>query len=136
LPAAIPGRFAYWQKEVLKLPTAHAMVHSKVVVIDPYGTNPVVMRGRTTWDRRRAGVNDENLVIITGNPDLASQYAGKITEIYAQYRWRQSVQKQDGKPTWTGLADNAVWQIKSPAQPYDKRRLRELDFWFGSDAEE
>ena len=131
LPAAIPGRFAYWQKEVLKLPTAHAMVHSKVVIVDPYGPNPVVMTGSHNMGPKASGVNDENLVIITGNGDLASQYAGKIMEIYAQYRWRQSVQKQGGAPKWTGLANDDSWQIKSPEQPYDKRRIRELDFWFG-----
>ncbi len=131
LPAAIPGRFAYWQKEVLKLPTAHAMVHSKVVIVDPYGPNPVVMTGSHNMGPKASGVNDENLVIITGNGDLASQYAGKIMEIYAQYRWRQSVQKQGGAPKWTGLADDDNWQIKSPDQPFDKRRIRELDFWFG-----
>ena len=131
LPAAIPGRFAYWQKEVLKLPTAHAMVHSKVVIVDPYGPNPVVMTGSHNMGPKASGVNDENLVIITGNGDLASQYAGKIMEIYAQYRWRQSVQKQGGAPKWTGLANDDSWQIKSPDQPYDKRRIRELDFWFG-----
>lgn len=133
LPAAIPGRFAYWQKEVLKLPTAHAMVHSKVVIVDPYGPNPVVMTGSHNMGPKASGVNDENLVIITGNGDLASQYAGKIMEIYAQYRWRQSVQKQGGAPKWTGLANDDSWQIKSPDQPYDKRRIRELDFWFGKD---
>jgi phosphatidylserine/phosphatidylglycerophosphate/cardiolipin synthase-like enzyme len=131
LPAAIPGRFAYWAKEVLKLPTAHAMVHSKVVVIDPYGDDPVVMTGSHNMGPKASGVNDENLVIITGNRDLASQYAGKIMEIYAQYRWRQSVQAQDGHPKWAGLADDDAWQIKDPSQPYDKRRLRELAFWFG-----
>ncbi|GAC1044747.1 phospholipase D-like domain-containing protein [Rhizobium sp. No.120] len=131
LPAAIPGRFSYWQKEVLKLPTAHAMVHSKVVIVDPYGPNPVVMTGSHNMGPKASGVNDENLVIITGNGDLASQYAGKIMEIYAQYRWRQSVQRQGGAPKWTGLADDDSWQIKSPDQPYDKRRIRELDFWFG-----
>ncbi|GAA4771973.1 phospholipase D-like domain-containing protein [Stakelama sediminis] len=134
LPAAIPGKFAYWQKEVLKLPTAHAMVHDKIVIVDPYGANPVVMTGSHNMGPKASGVNDENLVIIAGNRDLASQYAGKIMEIYAQYRWRESVQKQGGKPKWAGLADDDGWQIKAPGNAYDKRRLRELDFWFGSNA--
>ena len=30
------------------------------------------------------------------------------------------------------LADDDEWQIKDPSQAYDKRRLRELDFWFGA----
>ena len=64
------------------------MVHSKVVVIDPYGRNPVVMTGSHNMGPKASGVNDENLILIQGNRDLASQYAGKIMEIYSQYRWR------------------------------------------------
>ena len=132
LPAAIPGRLKFWEPELLKLPRTHAMVHSKVIVIDPYGTNPVVMTGSHNMGPRASGVNDENLILIQGNRDLASQYAGKIMEIYSQYRWRASVQADQGKPRWQGLADDDEWQIKDPSQAYDKRRLRELDFWFGA----
>jgi phosphatidylserine/phosphatidylglycerophosphate/cardiolipin synthase-like enzyme len=132
LPAAMPALGKYWQKELLKLPTAHAMVHSKVVVIDPFGTTPIVMTGSHNMGPRASSVNDENFLIIEGNADLACQYAGKIMEIYNQYRWRQSMQQQRGKPAWTGLQDNDSWQIKDPSQGYDKRRIRELDFWFGT----
>jgi phosphatidylserine/phosphatidylglycerophosphate/cardiolipin synthase-like enzyme len=132
LPAAIPGRLKFWEPELLKLPRTHAMVHSKVVVIDPYGANPVVMTGSHNMGPKASGVNDENLIVIQGNRDLASQYAGKIMEIYSQYRWRASVQSDQGKPKWEGLADDDKWQIEDPSQPYDKRRLRELDFWFGA----
>lgn len=132
LPAAIPGILKYWQPELLKLPTAHAMVHSKVIVMDPYGARPVVMTGSHNMGPKASGVNDENFILIENNRDLASQYAGKIMEIYSQYRWRSSVQADHGKPKWQGLADDADWQIKDPSQPYDKRRLRELDFWFGT----
>ena len=132
LPAAIPGPLKYWKKELLKLPRTHAMVHSKVVVIDPYGTKPVVMTGSHNMGPKASGVNDENLLIIEGNGALASQYAGKIMEIYAQYRWRQSVQESEGKPRWAGLADDDTWQIADPRAPGDKRRIRELDFWFGA----
>jgi phosphatidylserine/phosphatidylglycerophosphate/cardiolipin synthase-like enzyme len=134
LPAAISGPLKFWRRELLKLPRAHAMVHSKVVVIDPYGGNPVVMTGSHNMGPRASGVNDENFILIQGNRDLASQYAGNIMEIYSQYRWRASVQADHGKPEWQGLADDDKWQIKDPSQPYDKRRLRELDFWFGETA--
>jgi phosphatidylserine/phosphatidylglycerophosphate/cardiolipin synthase-like enzyme len=134
LPAAIPGILKFWQPELLKLPRTHAMVHSKVVVIDPYGAKPVVMTGSHNMGPKASGVNDENLILIEGNRDLASQYAGKIMEIYSQYRWRASVQADQGKPKWQGLADDDNWQIKDPSQLNDKRRLRELDFWFGATA--
>ncbi|MBS7538435.1 MULTISPECIES: phospholipase D-like domain-containing protein [Xanthobacteraceae] len=133
LPAAIPGPLKYWKKEMVRLPQTFAMVHSKVIVIDPYGDKPVVMTGSHNMGPKASGVNDENLLVIEGNGGLASQYAGKIMEIHAQYRWRQSVQKEDGKPRWTGLADDDKWQIVDATKSYDKRRLRELDFWFGAD---
>ncbi|WP_342641619.1 phospholipase D-like domain-containing protein [Rhodoligotrophos ferricapiens] len=131
LPAEIPGPLKYWKQELLKLPRAHAMVHSKIVVIDPYGDKPVVMTGSHNLGPKASSVNDENLLIIEGNGALASQYASNVMEIYAQYRWRQSVQKQGGKPRWAGLIDSDEWQISDPSKPYDKRRIRELDFWFG-----
>src|SRR5262249_18445656 len=112
LPAAISERLKFWVKELLKAPRAHAMVHSKVVVIDPYGENPVVMTGSHNMGPKASTVNDENLLVIQGNGALASQYAGNIMEIYAQYRWRASVQAQHGAPKWQGLADNDQWQIK------------------------
>jgi hypothetical protein len=136
LPAAIPGPLTFWRKELLKLPGSFAMVHSKVVVVDPYGDHPVVMTGSHNMGPKASGVNDENLLIIEGDGDLASQYAGNIMQIYSQYRWRQSVQAQHGKPTWEGLADDDKWQIAAPGSDAgdDKRRLRELDFWFGTPA--
>jgi hypothetical protein len=83
---------------------------------------------------KASGVNDENLLLIEGDGDLASQYAGHIMQVYSQYRWRQSVQEQQGKPSWEGLADNDNWQIDAPGSDAadDKRRNRELDFWFGT----
>ena len=61
---------------------------------------------------KASGVNDENHLLIQGNAALASQYAGNTMQIYSQYRWRKSVQEQDGQPKWRGLAD---WCSIEPA---------------------
>ena len=112
------------------------MVHSKIVVIDPFGSHPVVMTGSHNMGPKASGVNDENLLIIEGDSALASQYASKIMEIYNQYRWRASQQQSSEGPRWQGLADDDKWQIGTPGvdartQAYDKRRVHELNFWFG-----
>jgi phosphatidylserine/phosphatidylglycerophosphate/cardiolipin synthase-like enzyme len=137
LPAAINEQSTYWVKELLKMPRAHAMVHSKVVIVDPYGAHPVVMTGSHNMGPRASGVNDENFVIIENNAALASDYATKIMEIYNQYRWRASQQDTKQESKWAGLADDDRWQIDAPGadpktQAYDARRTRELDFWFGN----
>jgi phosphatidylserine/phosphatidylglycerophosphate/cardiolipin synthase-like enzyme len=137
LPAAINEKFKFWVKELLKMPRAHAMVHSKVVIVDPYGTHPVVMTGSHNMGPKASGVNDENFLIIEKNSALASDYATKIMEIYNQYRWRASQQNTKQEDKWAGLADDDRWQIDAPGadaktQEYDRRRKRELDFWFGN----
>ena len=74
----------FWQPELLKLPRADAMVHSNVVVIDTFGTKPVIMTGSDNMGPKASGVYDDNLILIEGNRDLASQYAGDITDIHNQ----------------------------------------------------
>src|SRR5262249_3708216 len=73
LPAAIDDRLKFWVKELLKLPRAHAMVHSKIVVIDPFGRRPAVMTGSHNMGPKASTVNDENLLRIEGNSALASR---------------------------------------------------------------
>ena len=102
LPAAIPGPLEYWRKELLKLPRTFAMVHSKVIVVDPYGDNPVVMTGSHNMGPKASGVNDENLLIIEGDSELASQYAGNIMQIYSQYRWRHRCGRSMASPPGRG----------------------------------
>ena len=97
------------------------------------------MTGSHNMGPKASGTNDENFLIIEGNGPLASQYASKIMEIYNQYRWRASQQNTPQEKKWEGLADDDKWQIGVPAadaktQAYDKRRRRELAFWFGQPA--
>ena len=41
---SINDQFAFWQKELLKSsPGAHAIIHDKVVVVDPFSSNCVVI---------------------------------------------------------------------------------------------
>ena len=42
------------------------MVHSKVVLIDPFGNHPVLMTGSHNLGPKASGTNDENLLIIRG----------------------------------------------------------------------
>lgn len=104
-----------------------------VIVVDPYGEKPVAMTGSHNMKPKARGLNDENLLLIADDGDLARESAGHITQIGGQYRWRQSVQADRGKPAWEGLADDDIWPIGAPGSDAadDRRRRRELDFWFG-----
>jgi len=63
-----------------------AMVHSKVVLVDPLSANPVLLTGSHNLGPKASGTNDENLLIIRDAPALAAAYASNIMAIYNQYR--------------------------------------------------
>ena len=129
LPAAIDEATKFFVREMKKLPGTFAMVHSKVVLVDPFG-DPVLLTGSHNLGPKASGKNDENLLIIRGAPHLAGAYATNIMAIYNQYRWRFRRQTQPKSKQWKGLHDNDTWQkgYLKPGSP----ALREIDFWVGA----
>ena len=130
LPAPIDETTAFWNKELKQLPGTFAMVHSKVVLVDPFSAHPVLMTGSHNLGPKASGTNDENLLIIRDAPGLAAAYASNIMAIYNQYRWRFRRQTQAADKRWKGLKDNDQWQ-KGYLKP-GSTGLREIDFWTGS----
>ena len=116
--SALDDQFASWQKELLKSsPTAHAIIHDKIVVIDPLSPDCVVVTGSHNLGYRASYNNDENLLIIKRHQRLAEAYAVHVMDVYDHYRWRWLLQEQ-GNHAFTGLKRTAdEWQGKSlPAQ--------------------
>jgi PLD-like domain len=81
LPAAIDDVTTFWVKELRKLPKAFAMVHSKVVLIDPFSDHPVLLTGSHNLGPKASGTNDENLLIIRDAPGLSAAYATNIMSV-------------------------------------------------------
>lgn len=129
LPAAIDTATRFFAREMRKLPKAHAMVHSKIVVIDPFGANPAVLTGSHNLGPKASGTNDENLLIIRNAPGVAAAYAANIMAVYNQYRWRFRRQTQPKSRQWKGLKDTDTWQT-GYLKP-GSVSLREIDFWVG-----
>jgi phosphatidylserine/phosphatidylglycerophosphate/cardiolipin synthase-like enzyme len=129
LPAAIDEATKFFRRELKKLPGTFAMVHSKVVLIDPFGNHPTLLTGSHNLGPKASGVNDENLLIIRDAPGLAAAYASNIMAIYNQYRWRFRRQTQPENKRWKGLHDNDTWQ-KGYLKP-GSAALREIKFWVG-----
>ncbi len=128
VPKNIKVAFHEWDAEMLG---AGVHIHSKVIVLDPFGKNPVVMTGSHNLGYKASSKNDDNLMIIEGNAPLAAAYAANIIAIYQAYRWNAYVEahRQDPK-VWHGLVDNDAWQ-----QGYLKGDdLAELEFWMGEPA--
>lgn len=129
LPAAIDETTKFFRRELKKLPKSFAMVHSKVVLVDPFGEHPVVLTGSHNLGPKASGTNDENLLIIRDAPGVAAAYAANIMAVYNQYRWRFRVQTQPPNKRWKGLKDTDAWQ-RGYLKP-GSVALREIRFWVG-----
>jgi phosphatidylserine/phosphatidylglycerophosphate/cardiolipin synthase-like enzyme len=125
--AALKDQIGSWEQELLKSsPSAHAIIHDKIVVIDPFSPECTVITGSHNLGYRASYNNDENLLIIRGNRALAEAYATHVMDVYDHYRWRYLLQ-QHGSKAWMGLAPSDDWQDKYFQA--DGAAARELAFW-------
>jgi len=126
MPKSVNEEFAYWKDEIKpKMVT----IHSKVVVIDPFGENPIVMTGSHNDGDKASQCNDDNLNFIVGNPALAQQYAVNILSVYDHYHWRYALaQNNAGSKGYQGLSNDPNW-MKSYLTG---NNLDELNFMLGT----
>lgn len=119
----IPAPFAYWNKEIYK--AGHAVIHDKIVVIDPLDPDGcAVVTGSHNLGFRASYMNDENLLVMRGNRSVAESYATHVMDVYDHFRWRWYLTRKraaarpdpQGARTWTpprwqGLFDgDDSWQ--------------------------
>jgi phosphatidylserine/phosphatidylglycerophosphate/cardiolipin synthase-like enzyme len=86
LDATIPDG---WQKELLK--AGFAITHDKIVVIDPFADDCVVVTGSHNLGYQASYNNDENLLMIKGNKKLAMAYATHVLDVYDHFSWRWTI---------------------------------------------
>lgn len=126
VPRTIKDQFHNWEQELLGASMVN--IHSKVIVIDPFGANPVVMTGSHNLGFKASSANDDNLVVIQGNAPLAAAYAINIIAIYQTYRWNGFVEAhRDDPAVWHGPVADDGWQ----ASYLKGSQLAEIKFWLG-----
>jgi phosphatidylserine/phosphatidylglycerophosphate/cardiolipin synthase-like enzyme len=119
--------FGLFEEEIYK--AGFAIIHNKIVVIDPFSDDCVVITGSHNLGYRASSNNDENMMVIRGHRGLAEAYACHVLDIYDHYAWRYWLSKDPntfGRP----LEEDANWQkryidgaeAKSP----------ELRFWLNA----
>lgn len=104
----------------------HAIVHSKVLVIDALSSHPVVVTGSHNFSTPASKSNDENLVIVRGHKKLAIAYATYVMSVYQHYRYRSYIREMQakGRKPWSYLDDNADW-LKTEL----KTKAAEIEYW-------
>lgn len=131
----IPARgvndaFGIWEKELNN--AGHAVIHDKIVVIDPFDPEHcTLIVGSHNMGNKASFTNDENFVIIEGNLSLTCAYAVHALDVYDHYRWRYLLDEHGTKDSWQGLHEDDSWQDKyfsKNGKPADA----ELAFWLGA----
>jgi len=94
------------------LTVGHAIIHDKIVVIDPLSDNGLVVMGSHNLGYKASYENDENLLIIRNNKKLIEAYAVHILDVYDHYRFRavQLDLEAKGKNGFEGfLSTDSTW---------------------------
>jgi hypothetical protein len=118
--AAINDLIGDFQRELLS--AGHAIIHDKIVVIDPLSkTDCAVITGSHNLGFKASYANDENLVIIRGNQPLALAYAVHVLDVYEHFKFRAVLEQQ---------ARDAMLKGKPrPKRPTGKGFLQTGDAW-------
>jgi phosphatidylserine/phosphatidylglycerophosphate/cardiolipin synthase-like enzyme len=109
-----------------KLTVGRAIIHDKLIVVDPLDpVHCVVAFGSHNMGYKASYSNDENLVIVCGHQALAEAYAVHVLDVYDHYRFRAveaeiaASKKKAGTsaktdPRWDGFLDTTEgWQAKT-----------------------
>lgn len=104
----IVGEFG---KEVLS--AGRAIIHDKIVVIDPLSDHCAVVFGSHNCGYKASYSNDENMLVVEGHRALAEAYMVHILDVYEHYRFRaiETELRRKHKSGWSGfLETNDGWQ--------------------------
>jgi phosphatidylserine/phosphatidylglycerophosphate/cardiolipin synthase-like enzyme len=88
------NNFDRWLEETSKaVAEAHVLyVHTKYMLIDPLGDNPIVIVGSANFSKASTDTNDENMLLIQGNKAVADIYMGEFMRLFSHYAFRESLQ--------------------------------------------
>jgi phosphatidylserine/phosphatidylglycerophosphate/cardiolipin synthase-like enzyme len=80
---------AYWAAETTHQQflsgIGYAIIHSKVLVVDPFSDDPTVVTGSHNFSKSASAENDENFIVIKGDKVLAEAYAVNVDSAWRHY---------------------------------------------------
>jgi phosphatidylserine/phosphatidylglycerophosphate/cardiolipin synthase-like enzyme len=81
--------FSNWMHEALTgLNTYVQYVHTKIMLIDPLGDDPIVITGSANFSEASTTSNDENMLVIRGDTRIADIYLGEFMRLFTHFRFR------------------------------------------------
>jgi phosphatidylserine/phosphatidylglycerophosphate/cardiolipin synthase-like enzyme len=116
-----------WQKEILS--AGFAIIHDKIMVIDPFSDNCTVISGSHNLGHKASYDNDENLVIIKGNRQLAMAYASHVLDVYDHFAARAFFKKDNTPDKSFDLKAKPEEWLSKYYDEQGKIKAAQLNFW-------
>ncbi len=114
----LPGPLYQWVKETntraLNLSKHVAYIHTKFLLHDPLGDDPIVVTGSANFSKASTVDNDENMIVIRGDQRAADIYFTEFNRLFFHYYFRSVREARKGK---TDAQDvNALFLKETPAE--------------------
>ncbi len=131
-----PDPLYQWTAERLTGFNLHVQyIHNKFLLVDPLGSDPLVVTGSANFSEASTTENDENMLVIRGDTHVADIYLGEFMRLFNHFYFRyHNRQVEDFRaelpdseaPSGLFLAENDSWTRRyyNPASP--KFKIREL----------
>ena len=92
-----------WARETnarfLQLNTHVAYIHSKFLLRDPLGADPIVVTGSANFSDASTNSNDENMLVIRGRPRVADIYFTEFNRLFNHYYFRSVMEATNATKT-------------------------------------
>src|SRR5262249_18314728 len=119
-----------WQKELLN--AGFAIIHDKIVVIDPFSDDCLVATGSHNLGYKASFNNDENLTFISGNKALALAYATHVLDVYDHFAWRYQVKRKGKKGADQSLKNSPDAWLGQYFDAAGNIKVAQLRFWLNA----
>ena len=87
------NNFDRWLREIdrIKAEVNVRWVHTKFLLVDPLGKDPVVVTGSANFSDASTHTNDENMLIVRGDTRVADIYFTEYLRIYSHHAFREAL---------------------------------------------
>ena len=120
--------FANWMREALTGLNSYVQyVHTKIMLVDPLGDDPLVITGSANFSEPSTTDNDENMLLIRGDTRIADIYLGEFMRLFTHFRFRGHTKTPSDHPAPGPTTPRRLLAPSTRAK--GKLYLRDDDSW-------
>jgi len=112
--ATLPSNLTSFQDKLLKgsgesYHHAGVHIHSKIILADPFGDDPILVTGSANFSTNSTMHNDSNSLLVRGDTGVADIYSTEFMRMFEQYHFRAAKKKANDINTVITLSETDAW---------------------------